>query len=219
MEKVKPSRRNQLFQSMLCLASLLLSSCASLQRSTQSGYASSYDEPISREERGPSSREIAATEMGLSGDRELSDKESQALQNRMALIKAEKTLEGRREREQYYKNKPYLRSDAECLEFLRLDSYEARARWLNAKGIQSSASAHTPEIQSLVDRNDIALGMTKQAVRDSWGEPDLVEVAGSPLYGNERWHYSEQTSSAEGYHTEQRVVYFESGKVSGWESH
>jgi hypothetical protein len=156
--------------------------------------------------------------MGVSPAYELNSHETEVVNTRIALKKAEKALEGKREREQYYKNKPYLRNDRERLEFLGLSSFEARNRWLNARGIHASSVTHSPEFQALVDVNDITLGMTKQAVRDSWGEPDLVEVAGNPLYGNERWHYSEQTSSTEGYRSQQRMVYFDSGRVSGWES-
>jgi hypothetical protein len=138
---------------------------------------------------------------------------------RKALNQAENNLQGKREREQYFKYKPYMKNDRERLEFLGLDSYETRQRWLNAKGVLASMTLHNPQTQALVDANDIAVGMTKQAVRDSWGEPDLVEVSGNPIYGNERWHFSEQSPSTDGYQTKKRVVYFESGRVVGWESH
>jgi len=69
----------------------------------------------------------------------------------------------------------------------------------------------------LVDQNDITPGMTKQAVKDAWGEPEAIDVAGNPIYGNERWQYREQITSSEGYQTETRMVYFESGLVVGWE--
>jgi hypothetical protein len=204
-----------LFFTTVCIA--LLSACTGLQRSHSSGYEGrdSDAQAIGRD-RKFEERSNSASELGYGGQR-LSESQAEAADLRSALRKAEKNLEGHRERDQYFKNKPYMRSDRDRLEFLRIGSYEARSRWLNAKGIQGSATPNSPEIQSLVDINDITTGMTKQAVRDSWGEPELVEVAGNPLYGNERWSYNEQLPSTEGYQTEHRMVYFESGRVVGWE--
>lgn len=199
-------------------AIFLLSGCAELSRSPDSGYAYRESERDLRRERKAAERSATLSQMGVKVSRELTDDETQVVDNRSALLKAEKALEGKREREQYFRNKPFMKSDRERMEFLSLGSYEDRSRWLNAKGIQASTTQHPPEIQNLIDVNDITLGMTKSAVRDSWGEPDNVEVAGNPMYGNERWHYTEQTSSTEGYHTQNRLVYFESGRVVGWES-
>lgn len=201
----------------LAFAMMFATGCTSLQRSSSSGYAD-YDQHAIGRDRRQNERESAMSNMGISDTRELSEREVEAINLRVALTKAEKALEGKREREQYYKNKPYMRGDRERLEFLQLGSYEARSRWLNAKGILASMAQHPPEVQSLIDVNDVAVGMTKQAVKDSWGEPELIEVAGNPIYGNERWHYSEQSSSTEGYRSQHRLVYFESGRVAGWES-
>ena len=60
--------------------------------------------------------------------------------------------------------------------------------------------------------------MTTDQVQESWGEPDLVEVAGNPVYGNKRWKYRKFVSSEDGYTQQTRIVYFEAGKVSGWET-
>ena len=54
-------------------------------------------------------------------------------------------------------------------------------------------------------------------MKKSWGLPDSVEVAGNPIYGNERWRYKRYTPSPEGYRLQSRIIYFESGKVAGWE--
>ncbi|MES2855274.1 MAG: hypothetical protein V4692_05400 [Bdellovibrionota bacterium] len=174
--------------SIVCLISL---SCTHLRRSNQSGYEhSDWNQDVGRDER----------------------------PRKSALAKAEGDLEGRYEREQYFKNRPYLKSERERVDFLKLNSFEARAQYLEDKGIDGNATAHPPEIQALVEINDITIGMTKQAVRDSWGEPELVEVAGNPVYGNERWHFNEQISSTEGFQTEKRLVYFEAGRVTGWQT-
>lgn len=178
----------------LVAASLATTGCSTLQRSSASGY----------ESRGAP---------GFGPDRQIVYGDDAS-----TLRRAEALLEGRRERDQYFKNKPYIRTDAERLELLSLGSFEERARWLEAHGIFGPQTAPPPEVQALIDVNDITLGMTKQAVRDSWGEPELVEVAGNPLYGNERWAYSEQLPSTEGFQTEKRIVYFEGGRVVGWNS-
>lgn len=172
---------------------LLSSGCASLQRSSASGYDS------------PGARDLGRDSSDLVGDTPY-------------LTRVEQALEGRREREQYFKNKPYMRSNEERLAFLRLSSFEERTAWLAANGISGPTTPPSSEIQALVDINDVTVGMTKQAVRDSWGEPELVEVAGNPLYGNERWAYSEQIPSTDGFKTERRTIYFESGRVAGWQS-
>lgn len=200
----------------LCLAASL-TGCASFERSRSSGYAGRDSQlaegRVSRDEE----REVLRKQF----DYDVSDdvSETTAIDRRLFLKRAERNLVGRREREQYFKNKPYMRSDADRLEFLSLSSYEERQRWLDAKGVSVSAANSSPAVRYLIDINDITVGMTKQAVRESWGEPDLVEAAGNPLYGNERWSYSEQTSSTEGYQTQRRIVYFDSGRVAGWETH
>jgi hypothetical protein len=163
-------------------------------------------------------RSAAATQLRIDPNQSDDESNNEAITVRIALEKAEKALLGRREREQYFNNKPYMKSDLERLSFLSLESHQERSRWLASQGIQGSATAHAPQIQKLIEANDITVNMTKQAVRDSWGEPELIEVAGNPLYGNERWHYSEQVSSTEGYQSELRLVYFESGRVIGWET-
>jgi hypothetical protein len=195
----------------------LLSGCAGMHRSDSSGYSSmGADDQGQRRDSRMLEREKTADELGFHSAT-LNDQQSEALETRTALNRLEKSLSGKREREQYYKSKPYMKNDQERIEFLSIESFEGRGRWLNTKGIQGSSTAHPSHIQALIDVNDITLGMTKQAVKDSWGEPELVEVAGNPVYGNERWHYSEQISSAEGFQTEHRLVYFESGRVAGWE--
>lgn len=195
---------------------IALTGCGTLQRSHDSGYAYHDEELASGRGRRKMENEAAAQELGFAS-RELSDREVRAVQDRTSLTRAEKSLEGKREREQYFRNKAYFRNDRERIEFLNLGSYEARSRYLSAKGIDGAHTDYPPEIQALVEMNDITLGMSKQAVRDSWGEPEQVEVAGNPIYGNERWHYTEQLPSTEGYTTENRLVYFEGGRVVGWE--
>jgi len=78
------------------------------------------------------------------------------------------------------------------------------------------ASRFPAAVTELVDDSDIALGMQKEAVRESWGEPDYVEVSGNPKFENERWRFSVPIKTPEGYQFEERLVYFERGRVVGW---
>jgi hypothetical protein len=198
---------------------LALTACTSVQRSPMSGYAYGNHESNFSRERKAVERESILAEMGARDSRASSSVDSNHLKLRSMLRRAEASLEGRRERDQYFRNKPYMRDDRERLEFLSLPSFAVRQSWLNARGIQPGPGMqHGDAIQALIDINDITIGMTKQAVRDSWGEPELTEVAGNPIYGNERWYYREETSSTDGFQTQERWVYFESGRVSGWES-
>ena len=195
-----------------------LGGCAIFSRSNGSGYYdSAYDSGVSaRYDRENSTRQDAVSEMGWDG-RELSDGQRAAVENRITLKQLEKGIVGRREKEQYYRFKPMMDSDRERIAFLRLSSYEARQRWLNARGINLANPRYSSEVSHLIEQNDIMIGMPKPAVRESWGEPESIEVAGNPLYGNERWKYVEQISSQDGFQTETRLVYFESGRVVGWE--
>jgi hypothetical protein len=200
-----------------------LSACSLVtQRSPRSGYADrdGFNETGLgyRDDRMAYTRGLVLEELGYDGgNSSINETQEAALTLRLQLKEAEKTLVGRKEREQYFRHKPLLQNDRERLEFIRLGSYETRARWLAARGISAANPKHPPEIQRLIEENDITLGMTRQAVKESWGEPESVEVVGNPIYGNERWRYLEQLSSPEGYQTQKRLIYFESGLVVGWQ--
>lgn len=210
---------------LITVATTGLSACSLLQRSSGSGYAYrdsayGYNPDINltyREDRATYMREQAAGEIGLEDTRELNDEQQAALMSRVRLKSAERQVVGQREREQYFKHRPLMRNDSERLDFLSLPTFEARQRWLNARGMSLSNPNYSNDELKAIEANDIVLGMTKQAVKESWGEPELVEVAGNPIYGNERWKYLQEVSSPEGYQTEARVIYFESGRVAGWE--
>ena len=60
-----------------------------------------------------------------------------------------------------------------------------------------------------IKKRQLFVGMTKGAVRRSWGPPIRVEFAGNPRQENEKWTF---------YHGKSRKnVFFESGIVQGWE--
>ncbi len=159
----------------------------------------------------------AYDELGLSPSRRLSDDEREALDRRMRLIRLEKSIPSESLRDQYYNYRSYMESDEEKIGFLNIPSKEGRDRFAMQKGIYFKTNKHLPTVRDAVQRSDIILGMNKDAVIESWGEPVDVEVAGSRLYGNERWRYVEYVSTPEGYQREERLVIFEAGKVVGWQ--
>jgi hypothetical protein len=71
--------------------------------------------------------------------------------------------------------------------------------------------------QSHSHPNDVALGMAKGDVRLIWGSPQRIQVAGGPLSENERWFYPSSTGIYGGLDST-RIVYFERGQVTGWET-
>lgn len=200
-----------------------LTGCASLSRDPRSGYADS-ESPTYRasdyyQEKQEYEVDQVREEFGWASDRSLNENEQAALEMRLRLRRAESRLESSREKRQYYQIKSLMRSDAERLTFLSIPSVEARERWARNRGLTMNDEVHSDDIADMIEKNDISVGMSQKAVLESWGDPDLVEVAGSPVYGNERWRYSRFTSSSDGYQRENRIVYFESGRVVGWETH
>ncbi len=159
----------------------------------------------------------AYDELGIDSTQKLSSDDRGKLQTRSRLVRLERNLTTKKEREQYYTYRPYLNDDSERITFLELPTVEARDRYAMSKGIYSRTGKFSPQIKKAITDSDIIVGMPKEAVMQSWGEPADRFVAGSEMYGNEKWTYTEMVPSNEGYQKEQRSVYFTNGKVSGWE--
>jgi hypothetical protein len=140
------------------------------------------------------------------------------IKSRQSVRNLEKTLNSKKEREQYSKVLPWLRTDQEKATFLSIPTVEGRQQWINKENIWARSQAPQTEMKDLIETQDIAVGMPQDYVRKSWGEPQGVEVSGNPLYKNERWKYQRQVSTSNGYRQETRFVYFESGRVVGWET-
>lgn len=157
-------------------------------------------------------------ELGYPTNRKLSDSEKTALETRIRLKKLEDSLTPA-EREQYYTYKSNFNTDEEKIEFLSLPTMAARDRYVETRGLYYKNNIYSPAVKEAIQKRDIIIGMSRQAVIDSWGEPQMVEVAGNEANGNERWRYSEYSSNNEGYQKEERMVIFEKGKVAGWKSH
>lgn len=199
-----------------------LSACAMLERNPRSGYysESNYDAPETSQDlyrqKQLSVENEAREELGLLG-RPLTDPERQALSARLQLKRQEARLATKRDKRQYYQIRSALKSDRERLQFLSMPTFEAKERWAQQRGMGSNNETYSDEVAKTIETNDIALGMSQKAVMESWGDPDAVETAGSQIYGYERWRYNRYISGNEGYQKEMRIVYFEGGRVVGWE--
>ncbi len=112
--------------------------------------------------------------------------------------------------ELYDKNKHHFKTTSERIYFLKLSQFE-RKDYLASRGfLKEEAPSHKPYEQMFAMRDsNVESGMTKTQVMQSWGQPSRVEVAGNPSYENERWLYSVNGAT--------KYIYFESGRVRGWE--
>ncbi len=194
--------------SLMFFIAVFAQSCITMDRSRSSGYTGNslnneqddtgepYDE-----------REV----------RNLSPEERELYEDRMLLSRLEKAITTSEERAQYNRYKSTLESDKERLEFLALENYNSKERYLSSKGYTATPNRHPRDVASLIEQNDVAVGMGRQAVLESWGDPAQVEVAGRRENGNERWIYKEYISTPEGFQEEHRVLYFENGRLVGWE--
>ncbi|UYL09005.1 hypothetical protein B9G69_000255 [Bdellovibrio sp. SKB1291214] len=206
---------------VLLVASVLglsLSACTNMQRSAGSGYAS--PEFANRDSRDlVRDRSVRQTAYELGKDpANLNASDIQEIQDRHTVRQMERTLRSNKEKEQYSKILPWLQSDAEKVEFLSIPSIEGRQAWINKNKIWNRSAAPKAEMRDLVETQDIAMGMPQEYVRKSWGDPTSIDVSGNPIYKNERWRYERQSSSTSGYRKETRFVYFEGGRVVGWET-
>ena len=158
-----------------------------------------------------------AYELGLNPKVELKEEEKKQILDRKKLRQLERALDSQKERMQYSKVLPWLKSDQEKIEVLSIPSVEGRQVWINKNKIWSRAK-DLKNFDDVVEAQDIALGMPSDYVKKSWGEPENIESSGNPIYKNERWQYNRQVSTPLGYKQEKRLVYFEGGRVVGWET-
>lgn len=158
-----------------------------------------------------------AYELGLNPKVELKEEEKKLILDRKKLRQLERALDSQKERMQYSKVLPWLKNDQEKIEVLSIPSVEGRQVWINKNKIWSRAK-DLKNFDDVVEAQDIALGMPSDYVKKSWGEPDNIESSGNPIYKNERWQYNRQVSTPLGYKQEKRLVYFEGGRVVGWET-
>lgn len=151
----------------------------------------------------------ASTGNATSSDEEL-------IQNRIR--DSERQLKTQREKELYSKLLPWFRDEEEKLEYLSLGSLREKQEWANNKRVWNRSRNPNDEMKSLMQNQDIAIGMPMDYVLKSWGDPKIREVSGNPLFKNEKWKYQRSISTEDGFKQEKRTVYFEGGKVVGWET-
>lgn len=174
-------------------------SCVSLERSPSSGY---------RDWKYPDGSEVSIREGRVLGRPGIQKSEIEVL---------ESGLRTESDSELYDQARPVLKSEKEKKEFLTQKGKTAQKRWLASRGIDES-SLFENHIREAIDQGDVILNMSRDAVLKSWGDPDVIEVAGNPDLGNERWIYIQYEASPEGYQKQERSIYFKSGKVAGWET-
>lgn len=208
--------------SLLALLPFTLVACAQFQRSMNSGYATKTPKVVTTYSgtaapQGDSDNSRVAYEMGFNPTT-MSTDEAQQVQQRKRLRDLEKTLDSRQAKEQYSKVLPWLKDDAEKIELLTIPSLEGRQSWINRNNIWGRARVPVARMKELIDSQDIAMGMPMEYVRRAWGDPLTVEVSGNPVYKNERWKYMRNVPGSDGFHQQKRYVYFEGGRVVGWDT-
>lgn len=115
------------------------------------------------------------------------------------------------ELEVYNQYKHKFGSVSEKIYFLKLSPYD-REDYLLTRGFipQPKIKPFTAQEKAwALEKQDIILGMKKNAVLESWGKPLRVDIAGNPRNENERWLYHSNGAS--------KYIYFEAGEVQGWE--
>lgn len=143
-----------------------------------------------------------------SGEEQMNDRASRALR---AELRSLESAESDESASLYSEYKDKMRSTSERIYFLKLPPYE-RKEYLMTRGFikEPEKQMFAPHERIFaIRKNDVLMGMTKLDVMESLGKPLRVEVAGNPRNENERWLYRLQG--------QQKYIYFESGKVGGWE--
>ncbi len=189
------------------LALLALVACTSFTRSSESGYSS------------PSANGTLSNWKKVSKSEDFHRHEEAPISDtKLRLKQLENRISGKRELEQYSRSLPWFNDDQEKIHFLDIEGYEPRQEWLNAQDFGTRAKKVAAQMQEIIEAQDIALGMPENLVKRSWGEPSEIEVSGSPQFHNQRWKYQKFVSTQEGYKSERKTVYFEAGRVVGWET-
>lgn len=109
----------------------------------------------------------------------------------------------------YDQHKAKLGTTSEKIYFLKLRKSE-RKEYLAARGLiqEAPVESYSP-LPGRYPASTVALGMSKDDILMSFGKPKRVEIAGNPSLENERWLYSMNGAT--------KYIYFESGRVGGWE--
>lgn len=141
----------------------------------------------------------------------------QNIETKARLKQLENSIATKKELEQYSRVLPYLKDEDERIAFLSLPNFEEKQKFLRDQNLDNRTVKAHEDYRELIEAQDIGLGMTQNLVRKSWGEPDNIDVSGNPQFRNERWRYNKYVSTPDGYKPEKKIVYFEGGRVVGWE--
>lgn len=213
---------------IILISTILFSfGCANLHRSPGSGYADGgrtsdkikyVDNRVSSGPMYDAEYKKTAYELGFNPEIGLNYDEHEAVQNRVKRRQLEKRLSSKKEKEQYSKALPWFKDDAEINQFLNIPTLEGRQAWILRNNIWDRSKTPDSEMKALLESQDIAVGMPMELVKKSWGEPLAIDISGNPIYRNQRWKYQRQVSAPDGFKKETRLVYFEGGRVVGWET-
>lgn len=113
------------------------------------------------------------------------------------------------EYQHYLQHKKKLSSLSEKIFFIRLGNIRERDEYLLGKGFREEYVHITPAESQAIREREVVLGMSKDAVAQSWGQPLRVDIAGEPDNENERWAFYD-------HHGRVKYVFFEYGRVKGW---
>lgn len=92
---------------------------------------------------------------------------------------------------------------------------QLRAQWAHLGPEDSPTNQR--EARAPSGSSGVRLGMAMDEVTQVWGDPREVDTAGDPALGNQRWTYTDGFSSRYSLGGK-KIVYFEEGRVVGWET-
>ncbi len=106
----------------------------------------------------------------------------------------------------------YMETPSEKIYFLNLSDSE-KVEYLDSRNFKSYSANHMKGARGLaslqpVYSQTLNMGMSKDDVIQSWGRPSRVDIAGNPANENERWAFYGNGAV--------RYIYFEGGRVEGW---
>lgn len=112
-------------------------------------------------------------------------------------------------RRHYHRYEGYFSNISEKIYFMRLDNLSERNQYLSSRGAPIGRNLGMNGMNYRSISSTVAMGMSKDEVIRAWGRPSRIDVAGNPKYENERWAFYERGRI--------KYVYFESGRVQGWQ--
>jgi hypothetical protein len=110
--------------------------------------------------------------------------------------------------EEYEQVKHKLSSDSERIYYLRLGNRSDRQDYLRSKGVISSPIHTINEMRMANYSDDILVGMPKNNVISSYGQPDRVMSSGDVYSRTEQWIYYRPDGN--------HVIQFYRDRVQGW---